>query len=213
MNFEDFMPNLKMIPDNNNEIEEISISNDVEKKQYKSDDIFQEKEESEEEIEESEKEDQDRGIASNLNKNDIVAFDSEIEEEKPILQIKQIKKKRAPMTDSQKEALKRGRERSLANRRKIKDEKLEVKNLQNKKKELTKKKLVNEVDSLNNNISVEDAVLNGIERYDKLRKQRKQEKKKTNENEYIKTTLRNGQIPTQNILGLSKRQQLLNMLN
>ena len=127
MNFEDFMPNLKMIPDNNNEIEEISISNDVEKKQYKSDDIFQEKEESEEEIEESEKEDQDRGIASNLNKNDIVAFDKEEEEEKeeseiekPILQIKQIKKKRAPMTDSQKEALKRGRERSLANRRKLK---------------------------------------------------------------------------------------------
>tara|TARA_R100000654_G_scaffold1120_2_gene4199 strand:- start:2267 stop:2893 length:627 start_codon:yes stop_codon:yes gene_type:complete len=208
MNFDKFMPNLKLIPNEINTFAEDDLEVDEveeEKKQYNSEDIFQNKEE--EEV-------NDISIMESLNN---IQPEEEEEEELPDLSVKAVKevkpKKKRVMSEKQKEALRRGRERSLANRRKNREEKEEVKNLQRRKKELTKKKLSNEVDSLSNNISVEDAVLNGIERYDKLRKQRKAEKKKTKENEYIKSTLRSGQIPTTNITGLSKRQQLLNMLN
>ena len=126
-------------------------------------------------------------------------------------QKKPVKKKRV-MSEKQKEALLKGRQKGLETRRKKQQEKKELKELENKKKNLSHQKLKNEVKTLEHTVSLEDAVLNGIEKYEKLRKERKANKKAQLEQEYIKSTLQAGQIPTRNIQGLSRRQQLLSLI-
>ena len=116
------------------------------------------------------------------------------------------------MSEKQKEALLKGRQKGLETRRKKQQEKKEFKELNNKKKTLSHQKLKNEVKTLEHTVSLEDAVLNGIEKYEKIRKERKANKKAQLEQEYIKSTLQAGQIPTRNIRGLSRRQQLLSLI-
>ena len=153
----------------------------------------------------------------NEENNEIIEKDlTPLEEpkEEKILEVKEIKpvKKKRVMSEKQKEALLKGRQKGLETRRKKQQEKKELKELENKKKNLSHQKLKNEVKTLEHTISLEDAVLNGIEKYEKIRKERKANKKAQLEQEYIKSTLQAGQMPTRNIQGLSRRQQLLSLI-
>jgi len=118
-----------------------------------------------------------------------------------------IEKSEKTPKEKQKEALKTGRMKGLETRRKKKKEKEEIRDL-----EITRKTLQTSMINNNNNVNIEEAITNGIERYEKIRKERKAKKKADMEQNYIKSTLQAGQIPTQNIQGLSRRQQLLNLI-
>lgn len=132
------------------------------------------------------------------------------------------RKKRPPMTEEQKEKLKKAREKALQVRRQKAKEKLEMKELDTKEKELKKKQKYKKVKELeeeiiedkpktnnnnNNNFvafskkDLEEAQLEAIIKYDTIRKTRKKEKqekiKKEQEEEVLKQTLRRAIAPQQ----------------
>lgn len=139
--------------------------------------------------------------------NDIEEKEPEKTQEKTEEIEENIEKSEKTGKEKQKEALKTGRMKGLETRRKKKKEKEEIRDL-----EITRKTLQTSMINNNNNVNIEEAITNGIERYEKIRKERKAKKKADMEQNYIKSTLQAGQIPTQNIQGLSRRQQLLNLI-
>lgn len=139
--------------------------------------------------------------------NDIEEKEPEKTQEKTEEIEENIEKSEKTGKEKQKEALKTGRMKGLETRRRKKKEKEEIRDL-----EITRKTLQTSMINNNNNVNIEEAITNGIERYEKIRKERKAKKKADMEQNYIKSTLQAGQIPTQNIQGLSRRQQLLNLI-
>ncbi len=122
-------------------------------------------------------------------------------------------KKRPPMSDAHKEKLKVAREKAVAVRRANAQKRKEDKDLDKKRKELQRKKKVKEVQELEEDIedrrpppptptpqnsppqkSVDDAVMEGIMKYEIIRKQRKKEKQEAmkiqREEEEVKEKLR-----------------------
>ena len=192
------------------EILEVKEVKPIKKKRVLSEEQKQKMKEGRRKAREAKKQSIPPQITINEEKNEIIETDLTPEQE-PEKEIKPVKKKRV-MSEKQKEALLKGRQRGLETRRKKQQEKKEFKELNNKKKSLSHQKLKNEVKTLEHTVSLEDAVLNGIEKYEKIRKERKANKKAQLEQEYIKSTLQAGQIPTRNIRGLSRRQQLLSLI-
>jgi hypothetical protein len=103
---------------------------------------------------------------------------------------KKERKKRPPMTEEHKEKLKKAREKALETRRRNAQEKKEMKELEKKAKQKKKdnlKKFVEDDEVVENkpqiiektikqDIDVEKAVLDGIMKYETIRKQRKKKK-------------------------------------
>ena len=132
------------------------------------------------------------------------------------------RKKRPPMTEEQKQKLALAREKANIARKKKAQEKLEQKKLDNEEKELLKKQKVKKVKQLKEEVEsdspvqpqqttgkalmfskqdLEDAQLNAIINYEKIRKERKKEKQEKmkieKEQEAIKNTLRRAVQPQQ----------------
>jgi len=130
------------------------------------------------------------------------------------------RKKRPPMTEEQKQKLALAREKANIARKKKAQEKLEQKKLDNEEKELLKKQKVKKVKQLKEEVEsdepiqpqqttgkalmfskedLEDAQLNAIINYEKIRKDRKKEKQEKmkieKEQEQIKNTLRRAVQP------------------
>ena len=131
--------------------------------------------------------------------------EEEVYEPEPPPPPEPIKKKgRKPMSEEHKAKLKLAREKALVTRRRNAMEKKEVKELQKKKKQMDIEKLRNEVNGPTikevvteketfTKKDIEEAQLNAITNYEKLRKQRKkkkvEEQKDTKDKEEIKTKL------------------------
>ena len=132
------------------------------------------------------------------------------------------RKQRPPMTEAHKEKLKFAREKAMASRKSKAKERKESKALDIEEKELLKKQKVKRVKKLkeevddeivydnNKNIShkksftkedLEDAQLNAILNYEKIRKERKKEKheklKQNADQEQLKQTIRRAVAPPQ----------------
>lgn len=129
-------------------------------------------------------------------------------------------KKRPPLSEAHKEKLKAARLKAVEVRRKKAQEKKEVKDLDIEEKELLKKQRIKKVKKLKeeveepeplkeiketvrpnqNNVDVEKAVLEGITKYELIRKQRKKEKReqeaKDKEEDLVRETLRRAVAPT-----------------
>ena len=119
---------------------------------------------------------------SKMSKSEIFETVEEVDE--PIIKPKMVKekKKRPPMSEEHKEKLKLAREKALMTRRKNSQEKKDMKELEKKVKEKKKQnlqKFVEEDEPLRQTmrkeepIDVEKAVLDGIMKYEALRKDRK----------------------------------------
>tara|TARA_R110000772_G_scaffold28201_10_gene71252 strand:- start:359 stop:1081 length:723 start_codon:yes stop_codon:yes gene_type:complete len=129
-------------------------------------------------------------------------------------------KKRPPLSEAHKEKLKAARLKAVEVRRKKAQEKKEVKDLDIEEKELLKKQRIKKVKKLKeeveepeplkeiketvrpnqNNVDVEKAVLEGITKYELIRKQRKKEKReqeaRDKEEDLVRETLRRAVAPT-----------------
>ena len=155
-----------------------------------------------------------------LTMNDI--FQSTEQEDKPRLTKKgKPFKKRPPMSEEHKEKLKAARVKAIEVRQKKAAEKKASKALDNEEKELLKKQKVRKVQKLKEEVEedipaplkeikeikeprkevdVERAVLEGITKYELIRKQRKKEKReqeaKEKEENLVRETLRRAVAPT-----------------
>tara|TARA_R110000787_G_scaffold5344_3_gene19523 strand:- start:2983 stop:3699 length:717 start_codon:yes stop_codon:yes gene_type:complete len=155
-----------------------------------------------------------------LTMNDI--FQSTEQEDKPRLTKKgKPFKKRPPMSEEHKEKLKAARVKAIEVRQKKAAEKKASKALDNEEKELLKKQKVRKVQKLKEEVEedipaplkeikeiketrkevdVEKAVLEGITKYELIRKQRKKEKReqeaKEKEENLVRETLRRAVAPT-----------------
>tara|TARA_R110000787_G_scaffold234632_1_gene341508 strand:+ start:567 stop:1241 length:675 start_codon:yes stop_codon:yes gene_type:complete len=136
------------------------------------------------------------------------------------------RKKRPPMSDAHKEKLKFAREKAMASRQSKAKERKEAKALDIEEKELLKKQRVKRVKKLKEEVDdetkeenpnfvykeskqklsftkedLEDAQLNAIVNYEKIRKERKKEKqeklKKNADQEQLKQTIRRAVAPPQ----------------
>ena len=132
------------------------------------------------------------------------------------------RKKRPPMTEEHKQKLALAREKAMASRKKKAQEKKDAKALEKQEKELLKKQKLKRVQQLKEEVEediptqpiketikepsftlkdLEDAQLNAIMNYEKIRKSRKEEKrlkqKKEREQEAIKSQLRRAVAPPQ----------------
>lgn len=132
------------------------------------------------------------------------------------------RKKRPPMTEEQKQKLALAREKANVARKQKAQEKLEQKKLENEEKELLKKQKQKKVKQLKEEVEsdtpiqeqqttnkalifskkdLEDAQLNAIINYEKIRKERKAEKqerlKKEKEQEALKAQIRRAVAPPQ----------------
>lgn len=130
-------------------------------------------------------------------------------------------KKRPPLSEAHKEKLKAARIKAVEVRRKKAQEKKEVKDLESEEKELLKKQKIKKVKKLKeeveddepvilkeiketpvkqSNVDVEKAVLEGITKYELIRKQRKKEKReqeaRDKEEDLVRETLRRAVAPT-----------------
>ena len=124
-----------------------------------------------------------------LSKKEIFDIPDDPPLETPKPKPKKERKKRPPMTEAHKEKLKQAREKALETRRRNAKEKKEMKELEKqakqKKKEQLKKYVNDEIPKGQNTqrqsppppVDVEKAVLDGIMKYETLRKQRKAKKK------------------------------------
>ena len=131
---------------------------------------------------------------------------------------KKERKKRPPMSEEHKAKLKLAREKALAVRRKNSQDKKEMKELEKKAKQKKKeelKKYVGEDKDVeggmklqkqverNNGIDVEKAVLDGIMKYEAIRKQRKlkknEEKKVQEDKDKLKNQINNAMKPNHSI--------------
>ena len=135
------------------------------------------------------------------------------------------RKQRPPMTEAHKEKLKFAREKAMASRKRIAQEKKEAKELEKQEKELLKKQKVKRVKQLKEEVEevaptkplktnlevvkeqmftksdLEEAQLNAIMNYEKIRKSRKEQKKieqeKNKEQEALKAQIRRAVAPPQ----------------
>ena len=129
------------------------------------------------------------------------------------------RKPRPPMSEAHKEKLKLAREKAMASRKKKAQEKKEAKALEKEEKELLKKQKVKRVQKLKEEVEedtppkeikreptftkkdLEEAQLQAIMNYEKIRKSRKEEKKlkqeKEKEQEALKAQLRRAVAPPQ----------------
>ena len=122
------------------------------------------------------------------------------------------RKQRPPMTEAHKEKLKDARVKAMASRKAKAQERKEVKSLDIEEKELLKKQKVKRVRKLKEEVDdetplkeivkdVEDAQLNAIMNYEKIRKSRKEQKKvdqeKNKEEEHVRNQLRRAVAPPQ----------------
>jgi len=135
------------------------------------------------------------------------------------------RKQRPPMTEAHKEKLKFAREKAMASRKRIAQEKKEAKALENEEKELLKKQKVKRVKQLKEEVEevaptkplqtnlevvkeqsftkkdLEEAQLQAIMNYEKIRKSRKEQKKieqeKNKEQEALKAQIRRAVAPPQ----------------
>lgn len=126
---------------------------------------------------------------------------------------KKQRKKRPPMSEEHKEKLKKAREKALETRRRNAQEKKEMKELEKRAKQKKKdnlKKFVEDDEVVENkpqiiektikqDIDVEKAVLDGIMKYETIRKQRKkkkeEEKEKQRDHEKLKKQINNAVQP------------------
>jgi len=129
------------------------------------------------------------------------------------------RKQRPPMTEAHKEKLKDARVKAMASRKAKAQERKEVKSLDIEEKELLKKQKVKRVQKLKEEVDdetpskpfvkeqtftkkdLEDAQLNAIMNYEKIRKSRKEQKKvdqeKNREEEQVRSQLRRAVAPPQ----------------
>lgn len=129
------------------------------------------------------------------------------------------RKQRPPMTEAHKEKLKDARVKAMASRKAKAQERKEVKSLDIEEKELLKKQKVKRVQKLKEEVDdetpikpfvkeqtftkkdLEDAQLNAIMNYEKIRKSRKEQKKvdqeKNKEEEHVRNQLRRAVAPPQ----------------
>jgi len=129
------------------------------------------------------------------------------------------RKQRPPMTEAHKEKLKDARVKAMASRKAKAQERKEVKSLDIEEKELLKKQKVKRVQKLKEEVDeetplkeivkeqtftkkdLEDAQLNAIMNYEKIRKSRKEQKKveqeKNKEEEHVRSQLRRAVAPPQ----------------
>lgn len=162
----------------------------------------------------------------NMNPNDIFNLPEEKKQEVEATSVKLTKKglprkKRPPMSEEHKKKLALAREKATIARKNKAKERQEAKELEKQEKQLLKKQkekrvkqLKEEVDETDETITkktnnslmfskkdLEDAQLNAIMNYEKIRKERKKEKqekqKKEKEQEQIKATLRRAVQPQQ----------------
>tara|TARA_R110000744_G_scaffold109670_1_gene207187 strand:+ start:1124 stop:1849 length:726 start_codon:yes stop_codon:yes gene_type:complete len=171
-------------------------------------------------------EDEDKIVQLKLSEKDLTMEDIFQPQTKPVVQEKLTKKgkpfkKRPPMSEEHKEKLKAARVKAIEVRQKKAAEKKASKALDNEEKELLKKQKVRKVQKLKEEVEedipaplkeikeiketrkevdVEKAVLEGITKYELIRKQRKKEKReqeaKEKEENLVRETLRRAVAPT-----------------
>jgi hypothetical protein len=155
-----------------------------------------------------------------MNVNDIFNLpnDGTIQKDVKLTKKGKPRKQRPPMTEEHKEKLKIAREKAMASRQKKAAERREAKDLELQEKELLKKQKVKRVQKLKEEVDdeipkeikkeanftkkdLEDAQLQAIMNYEKIRKSRKAEKeerkKKEAEEEAIRNQLRRAVAPPQ----------------
>ncbi len=209
----DFIPEVKMdfIPD---EEEMPELEPDPETEELNPNMVYEEKEQIIEEV---------KSKKDNIDPEEIFAFEKKVEpppEEVAPRLTKKGKpfKKRPPMSEAHKEKLKAAREKAMAVRKAKAQARKQDKELDNKKSTLQRLKKKKEVEQLENEIigdsnptppktphnsppqkSIDDAVMEGIMKYETLRKQRKKEKQEAlrvkSEEDELKKKLRQAITP------------------
>tara|TARA_R110000765_G_scaffold49239_4_gene100161 strand:+ start:504 stop:1178 length:675 start_codon:yes stop_codon:yes gene_type:complete len=214
----DFLPQVKMdfIP-SDEEIEEDEVEEVTEEEEQ---DIIEVGEDHEDEETIEDKVPVAKSKREDMNIDDI--FNMPIKKEIKLTKKGVPRKQRPPMTEAHKEKLKFAREKAMASRKSKAKERKESKALDIEEKELLKKQKVKRVKKLkeevddeivydnNKNIShkksftkedLEDAQLNAIVNYEKIRKERKKEKqeklKQNADQEQLKQTIRRAVAPPQ----------------
>ena len=216
----DFLPEVKMdfIPSDDESVVEETIEENI-------DDFNAEKDISQEEITESEiekvvpkakskREDMKVEDIFNLpNKDGVIINEPNVK----LTKKGKPRKPRPPMSEAHKEKLKIAREKAMASRKKKAQEKKDAKALEKEEKELLKKQKVKRVQKLKQEVEedeppkeikreptftkkdLEEAQLQAIMNYEKIRKSRKEEKRiqqeKNREQEALKAQLRRAVAP------------------
>lgn len=214
----DFLPEVQMdfIPSD----DESNIGENIEDEV---DDFNEDEDISQEDIQESKIEKvvpKAKSKREDMNVNDIFNLpnDGTIQKDVKLTKKGKPRKQRPPMTEEHKEKLKIAREKAMASRQKKAAERREAKDLELQEKELLKKQKVKRVQKLKEEVDdeipkeikkeanftkkdLEDAQLQAIMNYEKIRKSRKAEKeerkKKEAEEEAIRNQLRRAVAPPQ----------------
>ena len=217
----DFLPEVQMdfIPSD----DESNIGETAEAVEDEVDDFNEDKDISQDDIQESKIEKvvpKAKSKREDMNVNDIFNLPNDVTIQKDVKLTKKGKprKQRPPMTEEHKEKLKIAREKAMASRQKKAAERREAKDLELQEKELLKKQKVKRVQKLKEEVDdeipkeikkeatftkkdLEEAQLQAIMNYEKIRKSRKAEKeerkKKEAEEEAIRNQLRRAVAPPQ----------------
>jgi len=216
-----FIPEVKMdfIPSDDEEAQD-NITAEI-------DDFDEEKDISQEEIQEQKEEVVEESIPTAKSKRDGMDVneifnmpnDTNISKEVKLTKKGKPRKARPPMTEAHKEKLKAARVKAMAVRKAKAQERKDVKSLEKEEKELLKKQKVKRVKQLKEEVEedvpskqpiqeqifskkdLEEAQLNAIINYEKLRKSRKEQKKideeKNKEQEAIRNQIRRAVAPAQ----------------
>ena len=204
-----FMPKIKVEKQLEKEIIKSEPEPEIESDGGRMDDIIQEQEDDEEFEEEEEEEEAPAAI-----KQEIIEKPLEVDDifKKPPKLTKK-GKQRKPMTEEHKQKLFKAREKAVIARRRIKAERLEAEALAKEEKDLLVKQKVKKVKKLKKEVEedsdteepkklvrqnavafskedLEDAQLEAIIKYEKLRKIRKKEKAEINEKEKANNELK-----------------------
>jgi hypothetical protein len=218
-----FIPEVKMdfIPSDDEDAEaQDNITAEI-------DDFDEEKDISQEEIQEQKEEVVEESIPTAKSKRDGMDVneifnmpnDTNISKEVKLTKKGKPRKARPPMTEAHKEKLKAARVKAMAVRKAKAQERKDVKSLEKEEKELLKKQKVKRVKQLKEEVEedvpskqpiqeqmfskkdLEDAQLNAIMNYEKIRKSRKEQKKieeeKNKEQEAIRNQIRRAVAPAQ----------------
>lgn len=213
-----FLPEVKMdfIPSDNESDGEDNIEENIE-------DFNEDKDISQEEIQEEEVVEKvvpkAKSKREDMNVNEIFNMPDQPQEEVKLTKKGKPRKKRPPMTEAHKEKLKLAREKAMAARKAKAQERKENKELEKQEKELLKKQKVKRVQKLKEEVEedipskpiqkeqaftkkdLEEAQLQAIMNYEKIRKERKKDKqerlKKEAEEEKVRATLRRAVAPQQ----------------
>ena len=217
----DFLPEVQMdfIPSD----DESNIGETAEAVEDEVEDFNEDKDISQEDIQESKIEKvvpKAKSKREDMNVNDIFNLpnDGTIQKDVKLTKKGKPRKQRPPMTEEHKEKLKIAREKAMASRQKKAAERREAKDLELQEKELLKKQKVKRVQKLKEEVDdeipkeikkeanftkkdLEEAQLQAIMNYEKIRKSRKAEKeerkKKEAEEEAIRNQLRRAVAPPQ----------------